>query len=901
MSLIKNASPQVIFLGTDDKSTRTILPEPDPIPTHLPLFYIYAEKGPAKRMLTTNAKFTTIFGSKTVDQNEKFFNHQTRFLYDILGQSNTCMVERLIPDDAGVRANAVIYMDILKTKIPNYVRDSYGGYVTDEATGEWKVYEKKPWVDGHKIKFIKEVLDTDGTKGRLRPKEGTMQLLTKFTEVIPDAQKVSILNFKDKYKIGDEITFNFNKDYTRTDHEVSVSSPDIVEINDEGKLIAKATGKCNITLKIKNGEDSYSIKFTVTVVSTDVNPAGVVALTNLTQILDKAIPEAHTTINAEQPDNVVVTSSAPNIVKVEENRKLIARSNGVALIYVKAPATATSEATTTVYSVQSKIPGLPEKEIVAKSTMYPLFEIKAKHHGAYYNNLGFSLFSVFGEEQNPTLNKEVKTLIFKLGLYVKPDGKTTPDVYRTLYGDPAITFSFKEKAVNPDTDGRVDFEHLFESSFFNEEDQLLPLKLWDYEYFHFYRNYYEDVCSMLLDLEKRYVREQDEIWGDDKPGDTLTWFDFTTTEEEELGKQIYLLNPFVCRSSKNVNYFTIVKEQESRVSTDKQKEVLLNGDTPIFLEGGNDGTTTDLDAFEAAVVSKIKEYADIDSKVHDLAVNVESIFYDTGFSLPTKKELCNFISVRKDTALILTTFDWKNRHKQYSLQDIRSIGEALKARLKLCPESEFYGTPVARGLVTMGGGKLKKDADQGYKSTSYEIALKAAKMMGSGSGRWDTTQLFDNYPGNAVNYLTDIYPEFLPHSVKPSLWNDGLVWAQPYDLKSFHFPALQTVYDNDTSVLNNFFVMMGLCEVVKIGDRVWRKFTGTGSMKPDQFTRAVQEYATGLLSGKFGGIITVNPEVFLTAEDELRGYSWHITFKIFGDNLKTVCVITTETYRSTDE
>ena len=39
---IINAAPMTIMRGTQDKSTRQLLREPDAIPTHLPKVYIYA-------------------------------------------------------------------------------------------------------------------------------------------------------------------------------------------------------------------------------------------------------------------------------------------------------------------------------------------------------------------------------------------------------------------------------------------------------------------------------------------------------------------------------------------------------------------------------------------------------------------------------------------------------------------------------------------------------------------------------------------------------------------------------------------------------------------------------------------------------------------------------------------
>ena len=48
-----NASPKVILRGAQDLSGRILAPNRDPLPQHLPLFYIQAEKGTDRRVVTS--------------------------------------------------------------------------------------------------------------------------------------------------------------------------------------------------------------------------------------------------------------------------------------------------------------------------------------------------------------------------------------------------------------------------------------------------------------------------------------------------------------------------------------------------------------------------------------------------------------------------------------------------------------------------------------------------------------------------------------------------------------------------------------------------------------------------------------------------------------------------------
>lgn len=714
MSLFKNASPQVVMLGADDKSIRSLKPEADPIPQHLPLFFTFARKGTTKRVLLGGAKAPLLLGSETFDMNKKYFNHQTRFLNAILGTGNTCMVQRLVPEDAGPKASACIYVDVLPTMVPNYVRNSLGDYVIDLTTNSYKIDKNMPQIPGYKIKLIKEnhLLETD--MGLLRSKQGTM------------------------------------------------------------------------------------------------------------------------------------------------------------------------------------------KEADVASTMYPIIELKAKEQGEYYNNIGIVLSSIFGADADSKIMNSTKGVTYNLSLVTRENQEATPTVFRSLFGEPSVQVSLKPKAINPNTEARFDIEQVFNTQFFNETDALKSLKYFDYEGIKIYREMLETVYGLLMAKESEFVSKASVTWDDGLEASTSSWFDYTTDDKTKLlSDELYMLNIFSCRSSKNVKYFTFAISEDTAITTGTQKEITLSANTPVFLSGGSDGTLNSIQ-FETLVRKEMDKYLDADSEVQDLAINVESIIYDTGFDMETKKSLFNFIALRKDTVAILATHSDSLGERELSLSDTRARGVALRTRANLAPESEWFGTGVARALIMMSSGNLRDGTTGNIIPSSYELAIKAAKMMGAGNGKWKKEYLFDNAPGNILNYLINITPKFIPAGIKPTLWNDGLVWAQPYDRVQYHFPQLQTVYDNDTSVLNSFFNVMALATLNKIGADAWRQFTGTTSLTENVFKDAVVAYVNERLKDKFADMITVIPEVVITEGDALRGYSWQLVNKMYANNAKTVMVYHTEVYRASD-
>jgi len=714
MSLFKNASPEVILLGTNDRSTKVLKPEPDLIPQHLPISYVFAKKGPGVRAVLGGSKMPSMYGSATFDSNEKWYNHATRFLVNVAGTGNTCMVHRLIPDDAGVKSNMSLYIDVLATDVPNYVRNSLGNYVVDAVTGNYKVDVTTPTIPGFKIKYIKEYNGvTEENLGKLTSKPGTMT------------------------------------DGTNT------------------------------------------------------------------------------------------------------------------------------------------------------STMYPVLEMKAKYQGEFYNNIGITINSLYNADADAAVMAGSKSMAYTLSLVERADVYSSAQIVRSLYGEPSVQFSLKNKAINPNTSARFDIEEVFAKNWFNETDPLKALKYNDYDGLYVYRNSLDLVLKQFMDAEKSHVSSISTTWDDGLDATSLSWYDFSTDDQTLLDNETYLINLFSAKTTKNINYFTVVQSDLSSTLTGTQKEINIGNNTAIFLEGGSDGSLTNAE-YEKLVVREMAKYADANGEYMDLAINVESMLYDSGFTLNTKKELSSFIALRKDTNIAFSTHDAALGEKDLPLSEARAVAVAIKTRLKLAPESEYFGTGVMRAVVLAGTGAISDGSTSDRIPLTFELAVNSAKMMGAGNGKWKKTELFDKAPGNIIKQLVDITPSFIPAGIKPTLWSDGLVWAQPYDRTQYHIPALQTVYDNDTSVLNSYFVTSACATLSKIGAEAWRNFTGSVDLTNAQFVDAVTEYVNERLKDRFAGMFVVIPEVVITAEDALRGYSWRLVTKIYASNMKTKMVHSTEAWRMAD-
>ena len=708
---ILNASPQAILLGTDDKSGVIVTPEREPLPQHLPKFFLFAEKGQTVPTIAGGAKLLATYGANTFNKLSPFYNHATLFATTIAGEANTIMSQRVIPDDAGPESNFTLYVDILADDVPNYLRNSDGSLVPD-GSGGYKVDSDNETIKGHRVKYIKKFHKDGLTLGTTKSETGTM-------------------------------------------------------------------------------EDA------------DGN----------------------------------------------------------------------------------------------KSTMIPVVEFKAAYKGEFYNNVGIFIESLMHSKIPAPIISKAKILPYKLGLVTRVNKKTSSVIQKSLYGETAVMFSTKENAINPLTEAGFDADAIFPENWSNETDPMMPLKYSDYENLHLYYENVQKILDTIMTLEKDHVSAEVKTWEDGMDASTLSWLDYTTDNNDVLQEdELNLTNLFTCKSSKDVRYFTMVHDESSITAPEDAKEVQISSKTPLFLEGGSNGTMSNK-MFETLVVREMAKYLDPDSEVMDMAVNVESIIYDSGFTLATKKELCNFIALRKDTMVMLTTHDASLGTKYLPLSDERAIAVNLKTRLKLTPESDYFGTKVMRGVVVSGTGLLSDGSMKQRAPLLLEIARKSAAYMGAGNGEWKAVKKFDRAPGNIITNQKDVQPAFIPAGVKPALWNSGMVWAQPFDRRQFFFPGIQTVYEDDTSVLNSYFTVMAICTLNKIAVEAWRNFTGESDLTQPQLADAVVAFVNNRVANKFDGRFVIVPEVVFTKGDQQRGYSWTLVTKIYANNMKTVMTSYVEAWR----
>jgi hypothetical protein len=481
----------------------------------------------------------------------------------------------------------------------------------------------------------------------------------------------------------------------------------------------------------------------------------------------------------------------------------------------------------------------------------------------------------------------------------KPDVNTSPNIQTTIFGDTRTMVTFKPKVTDPLTNANMYIGDVFIDAYQNLTNLAFPLTYGDFDTLYVYNANIDTVLTQFFESELPYF----DIESDFRLGSGAT-YDVS---------QRHLFNFVSLTDSNNIPYQSVIFTNDA---TSLQLGPLSN----LYASNGTDGTmllsdnTIDNQAFANLVTAAMQAYTDPNNEVQDKAINVESIFYDTGFPISTKQALCNAIAIRNDTFVVLSTYTaplpirsapGSNLYITGSevLMDSSqefSIATSLLTFLQNYPESDYFGTPVMRGMVIGRSGRLMNSNYLPRLPLSLDRAIKAAIYMGASNGVWTSGANFDSAPGSIVDTMYDISITWVPASVRNANWDIGLNWVQAYDRRSFFFPALKTVYDNDTSVLNSFFTAMAICQINKIVDAAWRDFSGASHLSNAQLAQRVNDYITSAVQNKFDNRFTIKPAAYFTNDDVLRGFSITVPVSIYANNMVTVMTTYVKAFRASD-
>lgn len=515
-------------------------------------------------------------------------------------------------------------------------------------------------------------------------------------------------------------------------------------------------------------------------------------------------------------------------------------------------------------------------ETNTQSKRYPILDTEISYFGSDGNNHGIRFWAPTTEDSttiDPTILEDVRTMAypFRMSCVYRATPTSTPKFTPTQYAEKYVDVCLKPGVINKRVDKQMYVEDVFIQAYQDLENEVNPPMYGPFGQIHLYQENIDTLLSQFYNAEKPYIDSNS---------------DFKDVEGEE-----YRFNFVSGLTSGAVPYHSFI------INYSDNDSVRLSENSTIYAQGGSDGTM-DLDMLNKLVKEAVVEYANPLSYLQDTARYPESIIWDSGFALETKYALLSMIAIRKDTAVVLSTFDAGG--PSLTASEDSSLAIALRTRAQMYPESDYYGTSVMRAMIMGRDGKMLNSQYTGRLPLTIEVATKTADYMGAGNGRWKAGKNFDHGEPARVEMFRDISATFTPASVRNKDWDAGLNWVQSYGRRSNFFPALQTVCDNDTSVLNSFFTMMACVELQKVGERAWRQFSGVSSLTNAQLKERVEEFVNANVIGRFDDRFIIVPEVYFTDADLQRGYSWSLRIKLYAPNMKTVMTMSVQTNRLDD-
>lgn len=510
-----------------------------------------------------------------------------------------------------------------------------------------------------------------------------------------------------------------------------------------------------------------------------------------------------------------------------------------------------------------------------QSTFYPMFDLSVSHVGKYGDNIGVR-FSAPTTRSSIPLDEETvldqKAYLYRAQFVERPTEDSSPNVVPSNFGEQYVDFSFKEGVINTRIDKEYYYEDVVIPSYQELEESGQPPKYGPFSQFHVYHENLEAVLEM--------VYENEVLFGE-----------LPVDDEDEPEGFMHIINLFSAVDVNGVPYHTF------RVLGPTEGGLQLSENATHYASGGSDGTLS-LENFDALVGNVCATYDTQPWPLLDEAQYPQSVIYDTGFTIETKEKLLVPMSLRKDIYVVLSTQDVMQ--PQLSISEESSMAISLRAMARTYPESEIYGTSTCRAIIFGHSGYLINSQYKGLLPLTIEFADKCAQYMGAGTGIWNAGMGFDVPGQNHYKMFKGVNNTFKLANVRNRDWDNGLVFVQRYDRRSLFAPAVQTVYDDDTSVLNSAITMIACVELEKIADRVWRDLTGISYLTNEQFIERSDALIERAAQGRFDNRFVIEPVTTITGNDEKRGFSWTTEITIYSANQKTVGTFTITARRLDD-
>jgi hypothetical protein len=340
-------------------------------------------------------------------------------------------------------------------------------------------------------------------------------------------------------------------------------------------------------------------------------------------------------------------------------------------------------------------------------------------------------------------------------------------------------------------------------------------------------------------------------------------------------------------------------------TTDYDKQttrVILDSAIDMFLTGGSDGS---LDSGKPVNCSEFDRDNIVDQYVYrflKLKINPKIVdkfrypithLYDCGFSMTTKYAMIDFLDIRDDVAVELSTqtifpSDWATGVPTVAKDDYRTKinlndqakdimnGMVLRERALLMRESVLKGTECMRASIYTQAGKPV--------SANYIKPVPFTLWSAVQHARYgNTDQMSVQEPRGLPYSYNEMFKVWnwtnYSEPMKEKTWNNGLNYCQFADMKRIFYPALRTVYREETSVLVDQWVMDALVYTKHECRKAWARFSGRND-KQAIIESAIKVYLENTLAHLYNGKYSFTVDVYKTEEEQKLGYVEHVKLSL---------------------
>lgn len=463
-------------------------------------------------------------------------------------------------------------------------------------------------------------------------------------------------------------------------------------------------------------------------------------------------------------------------------------------------------------------------------TTYPVAVFAASSPGDWGNVTGFKIY--WSSDSDSSVAEAMESLIFTFGIVTTPWGEDTVDVVRNKYLDSETEVTFAKNTIDKTTMRRYFINEVLTNEY-SSDDLTFSL--------YVYPENVETIGTACIDDE------------------SLTLFPELTSP--------YMVNLFTGASLDQRPYGHII------IDTDTDDTLTFNKNIIHYMSDGSDGSTSDDD-----LESLTREWlsGNVFADILDQARYPVTHLYDSGYELETKEALIDFLGVRDDVKIILSTQSVYNEPNTKA--EDQSAGSFLRARALLHPESTIYGTQACRVTILQQCGYLNE-------TTSYTNIVPATIDCMMKKGVWQGATYLKGkpkgLPHSAVTILKDINWFPVNSDLKQLSWDNALNYMQYYDMTSIHYPDVISVYPYLTSLLSDDIFTDMLVFIKHIVRYQWSKFAGVD----DPIAQLIVDIRDSVgrdIYAKLGNFIRAEVNPYQTDLDKELGYALTVEIPVYG-------------------